>query len=76
MTAAAAHSILPHSYAERLALADEIRVPATLEEYLAFAESCEYRVEYSNGQIISMGQPAAASFPIVFKTVPGTQNPA
>lgn len=57
MTAAAAHSILPRSYAERLALADEIRVPATLEEYLAFAESCEYRVEYSNGQIISMEQP-------------------
>lgn len=57
MTAAASKSILPYTYADRLALGAEIRVPATLEEYLEFAEQCEYRVEYSNGQIISMGHP-------------------
>lgn len=57
MTAAAAKTILPYSYADRLALESEIRVPASFEEYLAFAEQCEYRVEYSNGQIISMGHP-------------------
>ncbi len=49
---------LPFSFAERLSLGDgEIRTPATLEEYLAFAEECEYRVEYSNKHIISMGSP-------------------
>ncbi|MCK6695648.1 MAG: Uma2 family endonuclease [Thermoanaerobaculia bacterium] len=57
MTAAASKSILPYTYADRLALEGEIRVSATLEEYLEFAEQCEYRVEYSNGQIISMGHP-------------------
>lgn len=47
---------LPFSYSERLALEDEIRTPATLEEYLEFAEQAEYKVEYSNGNIIIMGQ--------------------
>ena len=36
---------------------DEIRTPATFEEYLGFAEQAEYKVEYSNGKIVSMGQP-------------------
>jgi Uma2 family endonuclease len=48
--------LLPTSIVERLALEDEIRVPATLEEYLEFAEQAEYKVEYANGHIISMGQ--------------------
>ncbi len=47
---------LPFSYSERLALEDEIRTPATFEEYLEFAEQAEYKVEYSNGNIIIMGQ--------------------
>ncbi|MBK8568296.1 MAG: Uma2 family endonuclease [Saprospiraceae bacterium] len=51
---------LPFSYAERLALDDEIRLPATLEAYLEFAEQAEYKVEYSNGNIITMGQPTDA----------------
>ncbi len=59
MTVPALHTLfqLPTSYAERLALKNEIRINATLEEYLEFADSCEYKVEYSNGQIVSMGQP-------------------
>ena len=52
---------LPFSFAERLALGDgDIRIPATFEEYLAFAEECEYRVEYSSKHIISMGSPTDA----------------
>jgi Uma2 family endonuclease len=50
-------SQLPYSYGERLALENEIRMPATFNEYLEFAEKAEYKVEYSNGHIISMGQP-------------------
>ncbi len=48
---------LPVSYSERLALEDEIHIPASFEEYLEFAEEAEYKVEYSNGKIVSMGQP-------------------
>lgn len=52
---------LPFSFADRLSLGDgEIRIPATFEEYLAFAEECEYRVEYSNNHIVSMGSPTDA----------------
>ena len=58
MSARPAAAKLPHTLAARLALGDELRVSATFEEYLEFAETCEYRVEYSNGQIIShMGTP-------------------
>ena len=58
MTSAAGKPKLPFAYADRLALGgDVIRIPATLEAYLDFAEHCEYRVEYSNEQIVSMGQP-------------------
>ena len=51
---------LPVSYTDRLAIEGEIRQPATFEQYLEFAEECGYRVEYSNGNIISMGQPTDA----------------
>ncbi len=47
---------LPTSFEARLALEDIIRIPASLEEYLEFAEKAEYKVEYSEGQIVSMGQ--------------------
>lgn len=57
---------LPSSYAERLALEDEIRIPATFEEYLDFAEQADYKVEYSNGKIVTMGQPTDAHEMIVF----------
>jgi len=47
---------LPFTIAERLALREEVRVPATFEEYLEFADKAEYKVEYSEGKIVSMGQ--------------------
>jgi Uma2 family endonuclease len=56
---------LPTSFEERLALGDEIRIPATLEEYLEFAEQAEYKVEYSNGKIVSMGQATDAHEQII-----------
>lgn len=57
MTRAAAPVKLPLTIEERYESNDEIRVPATLEEYLDFADRCEYRIEYSNGNIISMAHP-------------------
>lgn len=55
-TTTQASFLLPVSFAERLALEDEIRIPATLDEYLEFAEQAEYKIEYSLGHIVSMGQ--------------------
>ena len=61
METAAAPSVslknLPFRFTERLALPDEVRVPATFDAYLNFAERCDYRVEYSKGQIVSMSTP-------------------
>lgn len=54
MTAVAA---LPRTLQERLETADTIRVDASFEEYLIFAEQCEYRVEYSNHQIVAQNMP-------------------
>ena len=49
---------LPFTWVERLGMGDErISIPATFEEYLAFADKCEYKVEYSNGNITTMGSP-------------------
>lgn len=48
---------LPLTFDERLALPDELRVPATFDAYLNFAERCDYRVEYSKGHIVSMSTP-------------------
>lgn len=61
--------LLPTSFAERLALEDEIRIPATLEEYLEFAEQAEYKVEYSNGHIVSMGQASDSHEKIIFNLI-------
>ena len=47
----------PLRYADRLGLPNIIRVDVSFEEYLEFAEQCDYRVEYSNRQLVSMGQP-------------------
>lgn len=47
---------LPLTLAERDLVLDELRVPATFEEYLEFAEVCEYNVQYINGEIVSMSQ--------------------
>lgn len=71
MSAAAAPAALrqlPLTYAERLGMDYEIRVPATLEEFLDFADRCDYRVEYSKGQLISMGNPTDIHELIVVNT--------
>jgi Uma2 family endonuclease len=47
---------LPLTLSERSLAPDELRVKATFEEYLDFAEQCEYNVEYVNGEILSMSQ--------------------
>jgi Uma2 family endonuclease len=45
---------IPKTWAEREALALEVlQVPATLDEFFEWAEECEYRIEYYNGEIIS-----------------------
>jgi Uma2 family endonuclease len=48
--------LLPLTLAERNLAPDVLRVNASFEEYLDFAEQCEYNVEYINGEIISMSQ--------------------
>lgn len=55
MTASATAHALPLTLQERLELPDKIEVKASLAEYFDFAADCEYRVEYSDGKIISMG---------------------
>ncbi len=49
-------SPLPITLAERALAPDTLRVKASFEEYLEFAELCEYNVEYIDGEIISMSQ--------------------
>lgn len=61
--------LLPTSFAERLALEDEIRISATLEDYLEFSEQAEYKVEYSNGHIVSMGQASDSHENIIFNLI-------
>lgn len=51
-----APTLLPLTLAERSEAPDVLRVHATFEEYLDFAEQCPYNVEYVNGEIISMSQ--------------------
>ena len=46
----------PITLADRELAPDVLRVKATYEDYLDFAEVCPYNVEYFNGEIISMSQ--------------------
>ncbi|MBC8154140.1 MAG: Uma2 family endonuclease [Bacteroidetes bacterium] len=48
---------LPVTFDEREPGPDELRVPATLDEYWELVEEVDYAIEYLNGEIISfMGQ--------------------
>lgn len=49
----------PFSIMERMVFVEEMRIPATFEEYLEFAEQAEFKVEYSEGKIVSMGEVSA-----------------
>ncbi len=55
MSTATAASPLPKTLKERLDLPDALEVRATLDAYFDFVESCEYRLDYSDGKIIAMG---------------------
>ena len=46
---------LPKTLQERLDLPEVLEIRATLDEYFDFVESCEYRLDYSDGKIIAMG---------------------
>lgn len=46
---------LPKTLDERLQLDEILEVPATLDAYFAFLPGCEYRIDYSDGKIISIG---------------------
>ncbi|HFA48618.1 MAG TPA: Uma2 family endonuclease [Bacteroidetes bacterium] len=44
---------MPVTIEERLEYGDEMRLPASWDEFLDLLETCEYRVEYDDGEIIS-----------------------
>jgi Uma2 family endonuclease len=46
--------LLPHKTINRLGLPGDVRVPATLEEWVELSFDCDYRVEYRNGHVISI----------------------
>jgi Uma2 family endonuclease len=45
---------MPVTLKERLEMGEELRIPATWDEFLDMLETCEYRIEYDNGEIISI----------------------
>lgn len=47
---------IPMTLSERDEASDVIRVPATWEEYLELAELVPYKIDYLNGELISMSQ--------------------
>ena len=47
---------LPMTLAERDAAPDELRVPATWEDYVELAEEVPYNIEFLHDEIISMSQ--------------------
>ena len=48
--------LLPMTLAERGAAPDELRVPATWDEYVELAGEVPYNIDFLNGEIISMSQ--------------------
>lgn len=48
-------SIMPKTLTKRIQLDEVLKVLATLDEYFAFLPKCEYRLDYSDGNILSMG---------------------
>ncbi|MBL7796832.1 MAG: Uma2 family endonuclease [Saprospiraceae bacterium] len=47
--------LLPKSLQDRALLDEVLEVPATLDEYFDLLPDCEYRIDYSDGKIITMG---------------------
>lgn len=46
--------LLPHKLVDRLDLPAEMRVPATFEDYIESLTTSDYKIEYSNGHLISI----------------------
>ena len=46
--------ILPYKLKDRLQLPAFIRLPATFQDFIELSLECEYKVEYSNGDVISI----------------------
>ncbi|MCC6723343.1 MAG: Uma2 family endonuclease [Saprospiraceae bacterium] len=44
---------MPITLKERLEMGEELRIPASWEEFLDMLEECEYRIEYDEHEIIS-----------------------
>ena len=45
---------LPYKLGDRLKLSPEVRVTVSFEEFIELAVECEYKVEYHNGQAVSI----------------------
>ncbi|MEK7254476.1 MAG: Uma2 family endonuclease [Bacteroidota bacterium] len=61
---------IPLTIEERLEYGEEMRIPATWEEFLDALEDCEYRIEYDENQIISfMGYATQAHETLMAKIV-------
>lgn len=46
--------LLPYKYEDRLQLPAVMRIPAGLDEFIELLILCDYKVEYSNGDIVSI----------------------
>ena len=46
--------LLPYKYEDRLRLPAYLRVRATFEDFIELSIECDYKVEYSNGDVVSI----------------------
>ena len=56
-------SLLPYKYEDRICLPAYLRVKASFEDFIELSLECAYKVEYSNGDIVS-----------IFETDPNNKN--
>jgi Uma2 family endonuclease len=46
--------LLPYKLEDRIELPAVMRIPATFDDYIDLSYSCDYKIEYSNGDIVSI----------------------
>jgi Uma2 family endonuclease len=46
--------ILPYRLEDRMELAPVVRIPASFHDYIDLVNTCDYKIEFSNGDIISI----------------------
>ena len=46
-------TLMPVTIAERMEMGEELRIPASFDEFLDLLEKCEYNIEYDRGKTIS-----------------------